>query len=63
MAVVQYNPNDPKEIGIDEDRRMDDSDGSLIAVSYEARAAGVKRQMRGREAKKACPDLILVQVG
>ena len=62
MAVVQYNPNDPKEIGPDDDRRMDDSDGSLIAVSYEARAAGVKRQMRGKEARKACPELVLVQV-
>ena len=73
---------------------MDDSDGSLIAVSYEARAAGsctphprkhhnsipplprltpppthafthahrVKRQMRGKEARAACPDLILIQV-
>ena len=41
---------------------MDNSDGSLIAVSYEARAAGVKRQMRGQEARKACPDLVLVQV-
>ena len=41
---------------------MDDSDGSLIAVSYEARAFGVKRQMRGKEARKTCRDLILIQV-
>ena len=36
--------------------------GSLIAVSYEARAQGVCRIMRGAEAKKACSDLVLVQV-
>ncbi len=31
-------------------------------MSYEARAAGVKRTMRGNEAAKACPGLVLVQV-
>ena len=36
--------------------------GSLIAVSYEARARGIKRGMRGSEARKACPELELVQV-
>jgi len=36
--------------------------GSLIAVSYEARAKGVKRIMRGAEARDVCPELILVQV-
>jgi len=34
-----------------EDNRIVNS-GSLIAVSYEARARGVKRNMRGAEAKK-----------
>ena len=62
MAVIQYNPNDPRDMQVGDNRRMDDSDGSLIAVSYEARAAGVKRQMRGKEARKACPELVLVQV-
>jgi nucleotidyltransferase/DNA polymerase involved in DNA repair len=62
MAVVQYNPNDPQDLEVGDNRRVDDSDGSLIAVSYEARAAGVKRQMRGKEARRACPDLALVQV-
>ena len=38
------------------------SSGSIIAVSYEARARGVKRIMRGNEAKKACPEILLVQV-
>ena len=36
--------------------------GSLIAVSYEARARGVKRGMRGSDARQACPGLELVQV-
>ena len=62
LAVMQYNPQNPTELAIEDDRRMDESDGSLIAVSYEARAAGVKRQMRGQEARKACPELALVQV-
>eukprot|EP00438_Fugacium_kawagutii_P021041 Skav236148 [mRNA] locus=scaffold2146:157220:171958:+ [translate_table: standard] len=36
--------------------------GGIIAVSYEARAKGVTRQMSGYEAKKVCPEIILVQV-
>ncbi|CAJ1392624.1 unnamed protein product [Effrenium voratum] len=36
--------------------------GGIIAVSYEARAKGVTRQMSGAEARKACPEIILVQV-
>lgn len=31
-------------------------------MSYEARAVGVKRIMRGAEAKRVCPEMILVQV-
>ncbi|OIW18089.1 hypothetical protein TanjilG_01178 [Lupinus angustifolius] len=46
-AVVQYNSY---------------KGGGLIAVSYEARAHGVKRSMRGDEAKEACPQIQLVQV-
>ena len=34
----------------------------MYLVSYEARAAGVKRSMRGSDAVKACPELVLVQV-
>ena len=49
VAVVQYNPHgDLADLGPDDDRRCDLSDGSLIAVSYEARRAGVKRSMRGK---------------
>ncbi|CAL9241922.1 unnamed protein product [Arabidopsis halleri] len=46
-AVVQYN---------------EWQGGGLIAVSYEARKCGVKRSMRGDEAKTACPQIQLVQV-
>ena len=38
------------------------ANGSIIAVSYEARARGVTRFFRGREALAACPELVLVQV-
>lgn len=46
-AVVQYN---------------NWQGGGLIAVSYEARKDGVKRSMRGDEAKKVCPQIQLVTV-
>ena len=46
-AVVQYN----KWKG-----------GGIIALSYEAKGCGVKRSMRGSEAKKICPDIKLVTV-
>nr|GMD76023.1 DNA polymerase eta isoform X1 [Ipomoea batatas] len=46
-AVVQYNSW---------------QGGALIAVSYEARKFGVKRSMRGDEAKQVCPEIQLVQV-
>ncbi|PRW58740.1 DNA polymerase eta isoform B [Chlorella sorokiniana] len=63
VGVVQYNPYGSLETrGPDENRLMNDSNGSLIAVSYEARAHGVKRNMRGDDARKACPDIQLVQV-
>ncbi|XP_057417292.1 DNA polymerase eta isoform X2 [Lotus japonicus] len=46
-AVVQYNSF---------------KGGGLIAVSYEARSFGVKRSMRGDEAKEVCSQIQLVQV-
>lgn len=46
-GVVQYNPW---------------KGGGLIAVGYEARGFGVKRNMRGDEAKTVCPEIELVQV-
>ncbi len=43
-GVVQYNPfGDLRTIKPEEPRIFNDSNGSLIAVGYEARAAGVKR--------------------
>ncbi|KAK9812531.1 hypothetical protein WJX73_006603 [Symbiochloris irregularis] len=64
VAVIQYNPyGDLKSYKPEDDRVFNSSNGSLIAVSYEARAAGVKRgAMRGDEARKVCPELQLVQV-
>eukprot|EP00121_Abeoforma_whisleri_P015914 Awhi_evm1s14631 len=47
VAVTQYN----KYQG-----------GGIIALSYEAKWKGVKRGMRGDEAKKVCPELNVVQV-
>lgn len=38
------------------------ANGGIIAVSYEARARGVSRHFRGREAVAACPELVIVQV-
>ncbi|XP_045613927.2 DNA polymerase eta [Procambarus clarkii] len=46
-AVVQYNTW---------------KGGGIIAVNYEARSFGVKRGMRGDEARSKCPDIQLVQV-
>ncbi|XP_003382583.1 PREDICTED: DNA polymerase eta-like [Amphimedon queenslandica] len=46
-AIVQYN----KWQG-----------GSIIAVDYEARKYGVKRSLKGKEAKEKCPGIHLVQV-
>ncbi|KAK9862849.1 hypothetical protein WJX84_002605 [Apatococcus fuscideae] len=62
-GVVQYNPfGDLRTIKPEEPRIFNDSNGSLIAVGYEARASGVKRSMRGDEARKHCAELQLIQV-
>ncbi|KAK3930933.1 DNA polymerase eta [Frankliniella fusca] len=47
LAVVQYNAW---------------RGGGIIAVNYEARDKGVKRGMRGDEAKKLCPNIVLCKV-
>ena len=64
IAVMQYNPfGDLATHGPDENRVVNDSNGSIIALGYgAARTAGVKRNMRGAEARKLCPELQLVQV-
>lgn len=44
LGVVQYNPyGDLASHAADEDRLQPASNGCLIAVSYEAKAKGVKR--------------------
>ena len=35
---------------------------SILAVGYEARKFGVSRMLRGDEAKKKCPDIIIFNV-
>ena len=69
IAVVQYNSAPGLQVKTlhPEDNRInitDNSFSSIIAVSYEARAMGVKRLsgMSCTEMKKNCPELILVQV-
>ena len=63
VGVVQYNPyGDLSTIGPDEDRLMNNSNGSLIAVNYKAKGCGVRRNQRGAEACRICPSLQLVQV-
>jgi DNA polymerase eta len=34
----------------------------IIAVNYEARNFGVTRSMRGDEARRKCPNIVLVRV-
>ena len=77
VAVSQYNPhgNLHETHKSEVDRRLvarpgisgqskvhGDKNGSMIAVSYEARGKGVKRGDRGLDAVKKCPDLRIVQV-
>ena len=62
-AVVQYAPSGNLTTQtVYQNRRVDHSNQSLIAVSYEARARGVKRIMLGDQARAVCPEIILVQV-
>ena len=57
-AVVQYNNNNAA-------RQRGESafgGGAIIALSYEAKALGVRRHMRGEEARRVCPSIELVTV-
>jgi nucleotidyltransferase/DNA polymerase involved in DNA repair len=46
VVVVQYNPwGNLETVRAEDDRLFNDSNGSIIAVSYEARAFGVKRSV------------------
>jgi len=63
-AVVQYNPFHPggvRSISPSENRVVN-GNGSIIAVSYEARTFGIKRGMRADQARKLFPELVTVQV-
>ena len=52
----------PKRVG-ETKRALDgETNGSMIAVSYEARSMGIKRGDRGLDAIKKCPELFIVQV-
>eukprot|EP00978_Attheya_sp_CCMP212_P003205 scaffold6592_cov53-Attheya_sp.AAC.3 len=78
VAVSQYNPYGTLEDKLihELDKRLVycpgrsqekndqacDANGCMIAVSYEARAAGVKRNDRGFDAIRKCPNLHIVQV-
>ena len=63
VAVVQYNPYGQLEtLKPTEDRLMSGSEGSIIALNYAAKNQGVKRSMRGDEARTVVPDIQLVQV-
>eukprot|EP00448_Togula_jolla_P021960 CAMPEP_0170574588 /NCGR_PEP_ID=MMETSP0224-20130122/3383_1 /TAXON_ID=285029 /ORGANISM="Togula jolla, Strain CCCM 725" /LENGTH=634 /DNA_ID=CAMNT_0010897261 /DNA_START=60 /DNA_END=1964 /DNA_ORIENTATION=+ len=64
-AVVQYNSRQEggaPDLPPDGKRWVQGGTGGIIAVSYEARRAGVTRQMSAHEARKQCPEVILVQV-
>ena len=75
VAVSQYNPHgNLDDLDASSPNRIvagplcnsynnnNNNNGSLIAVSYEARAKGVKRNDRGQEAVQKCADLVIVQV-
>eukprot|EP00904_Undaria_pinnatifida_P005505 jgi/Undpi1/2084/HiC_scaffold_12.g05470.m1 len=64
VVVVQYptTMHNLKDMAPDDNRIVQASASSIIAVSYEARPFGVKRGMKAGDAQKLCPDLSLVQV-
>ncbi|CAB1119364.1 unnamed protein product [Ectocarpus sp. CCAP 1310/34] len=64
VVVVQYptSNHDIKDMEPDDNRVVEGSASSIIAVSYEARPFGVKRGMKAGDARKVCPELALVQV-
>jgi len=65
IVVVQYNPSDVQTISASENRRnLPHQRGTIIAVSYEAKKAGVKRLAgaNAEQAKTICPELVTIQV-
>lgn len=64
-AVVQYNARQAggaPDLSAAANRRVRGGSGGIIAVSYEARRRGVTRQMSAAEARRQCPEVVLVQV-
>uniref|UniRef100_A0A7S4VP24 DNA polymerase eta n=1 Tax=Alexandrium monilatum TaxID=311494 RepID=A0A7S4VP24_9DINO len=65
-AVVQYNSRQrggAPDLPASASRWVrGSSSGGIIAVSYEARSRGVTRQMNCQEARRRCPEIVLVQV-
>jgi nucleotidyltransferase/DNA polymerase involved in DNA repair len=51
QAQAGMPPSDPRRI-------MPNGNGSIIAVSYEARVHGVKRNTMAGEARKLCPGMV-----
>ena len=65
VCVCQYETSNHSapDVGPDGDRIVKGTTtAGLIAVSYPARAKGVKRGMSAVEAQKVCPDVVLVRV-
>eukprot|EP00658_Telonema_sp_P-2_P066923 TRINITY_DN55886_c0_g1_i1.p3 TRINITY_DN55886_c0_g1~~TRINITY_DN55886_c0_g1_i1.p3 ORF type:complete len:124 (-),score=35.34 TRINITY_DN55886_c0_g1_i1:138-509(-) len=70
VAVVQYQPRahggvpdlPPGPVGDSSSRWVSTTNSGIIAVSYEARASGVTRNMTGADARKQCPAIVLIQV-
>lgn len=73
LGVSQYNPHgdtsgvtkeeiDKRLVVAPNNKTKQPWNGSLIAVSYEARAEGVRRGDRGSDAVKKCSELYVMQV-
>ena len=62
VKKLRESDKQEKEMSDSDPKATDDTNGSLIAVSYEARALGVKRNQRGHQACQLCPTLNIIQV-
>ena len=63
MVSLPARPASARLVYRDGKTLMDCSiNGSIIAISYEARAKGVTRFFKGKEAIAACPEIVIVQV-
>ena len=63
LGVAQYDPFEQGGVSnVPPDGQRRSTRGNLIAVSYEARARGVKRGMNAVEAFALCQELVVMQV-